>query len=305
MANHQFHAHGKVLITGEYAVLDGAQALALPTCLGQSLTLCDGPQSASTPYLHWRAYDQAQHLWLEASFDLTTLSSSTPDAADLQHILQQARKLNPQFLKLDQAIEATSHLEFDRNWGLGSSSTLIALIAQWASVDAQALLRGSLGGSGYDVACATARGPILYQNGVAQETAFDPDFRDHLYFLHLNQKQDTRAAIAYYRSQPKLTGFVVDQLSALTQAALSARELDAFETVLRDHEAALSSAINLPQLQDTTFPDYWGVVKSLGAWGGDFALVTSRADAQQTMDYFNKRGYNTMMRYDDLIVRGQ
>ena len=32
-----FYAHGKLLITSEYLVLDGAEALALPTVYGQSL----------------------------------------------------------------------------------------------------------------------------------------------------------------------------------------------------------------------------------------------------------------------------
>jgi mevalonate kinase len=32
-----FYSHGKLLISSEYAVLDGAQALALPTKFGQTL----------------------------------------------------------------------------------------------------------------------------------------------------------------------------------------------------------------------------------------------------------------------------
>jgi mevalonate kinase len=34
-----FYSHGKLLITSEYAVLDGAKALALPTRLGQKLSV--------------------------------------------------------------------------------------------------------------------------------------------------------------------------------------------------------------------------------------------------------------------------
>ena len=32
-----FYGHGKLLLTGEYAVLDGAKALSIPTRFGQSL----------------------------------------------------------------------------------------------------------------------------------------------------------------------------------------------------------------------------------------------------------------------------
>ena len=34
-----FNAHGKLLLTGEYFVLDGALALALPCKLGQSMSI--------------------------------------------------------------------------------------------------------------------------------------------------------------------------------------------------------------------------------------------------------------------------
>ena len=35
----EFHANGKLLLTGEYAVLDGAKAIGLPTKRGQSLQI--------------------------------------------------------------------------------------------------------------------------------------------------------------------------------------------------------------------------------------------------------------------------
>ncbi|MEM0993828.1 MAG: GHMP kinase, partial [Bacteroidota bacterium] len=34
-----YYAHGKLLLTGEYAVLDGAVALAVPSKLGQRLDI--------------------------------------------------------------------------------------------------------------------------------------------------------------------------------------------------------------------------------------------------------------------------
>ena len=34
---HNFYSPGKLMLTGEYLVLDGASSLALPTMLGQSL----------------------------------------------------------------------------------------------------------------------------------------------------------------------------------------------------------------------------------------------------------------------------
>ena len=37
-----FHANGKLLISGEYLVLDGALALAVPTRFGQNLQVTEG-----------------------------------------------------------------------------------------------------------------------------------------------------------------------------------------------------------------------------------------------------------------------
>ena len=47
------------------------------------------------------------------------------------------------------------------------------------------------------------------------------------------------------------------------------------------------------------FKDYdQGVVKSLGAWGGDFVLVTGSKTA---MNYFLNKGYKTIFEYSKLI----
>ena len=46
-----FYSHGKLLISSEYAVLDGAQALALPTKFGQTLNV----ESISGAIIHWKS----------------------------------------------------------------------------------------------------------------------------------------------------------------------------------------------------------------------------------------------------------
>ena len=81
-----------------------------------------------------------------------------------------------------------THLDFDPNWGLGSSSTLISLLAQWANVNPYELLKMTMGGSGYDIACATASQPIIYrlENGspIVEKADFKPAFADKLYFVY-------------------------------------------------------------------------------------------------------------------------
>jgi mevalonate kinase len=48
-----FYSNGKLLITGEYLVLDGAKALALPTKFGQNLTVEEGANQE----ISWTSHD--------------------------------------------------------------------------------------------------------------------------------------------------------------------------------------------------------------------------------------------------------
>ncbi len=81
----------------------------------------------------------------------------------LLKILLEAKRLNPNFLNGKMGYEVHTTLSFPREWGLGSSSTLISNIAQWANVDPFALLSETFNGSGYDIACAQHNRPIIYQ----------------------------------------------------------------------------------------------------------------------------------------------
>ena len=63
-----FYSHGKLLISAEYAVLDGALALALPTKFGQSLEV----ESTSDNTIHWKSISNSGNVWFEAEFILDT-----------------------------------------------------------------------------------------------------------------------------------------------------------------------------------------------------------------------------------------
>ena len=89
---------------------------------------------------------------------------------------------------------------------MGSSSTLINNLATWAEVNPYELLAKTFSGSGYDLACAKHSNPILFQlqknkNPFVEEVEFSPKFKDELFFVHLNQKQNSREGIQHYRQQ--------------------------------------------------------------------------------------------------------
>lgn len=306
-----FNSNGKLLITGEYLILDGAQALALPTKYGQDLEIT----SLNEPKLIWESFTNTGDIWLQIEFDLPRLRivsesfDSTIEggndslALKLQEIVLKAKSMNPDFLNSNKGYYAKSTLSFPRNWGLGSSSTLINNIAQWANVDAFDLQFSTIGGSAYDIACAQNNAPILYQlknkNPYVESLNFDPSFKEQLYFVHLNIKQNSREAIVKYRNFKGNVSAFVEQISKLTIDTLTCSSLSDFEKIMLEHERIISSIIKLKPIQEELFSDYFGQTKSLGAWGGDFILATGNND---TSSYFNKRGFKTVIPYQEMIL---
>ena len=199
-----FYSHGKLLLTAEYLVLDGVSALALPTQKGQWLSIHENENSDQ---IHWKSLNHEENIWFEIAL-ICKDNTFTPffDEAEedkvtntLIDILTAAKQLNPNFLSSEKGYTVESKLEFHREWGLGSSSTLINNIAHWAKVDAFKLLETSFGGSGYDIACAQKDQHILYKRNNGKPTItpidFNPGFKENLFFIYLNQKQDSKASI--------------------------------------------------------------------------------------------------------------
>lgn len=181
-------ARGSSLLTGEYAVLDGAQALALPVRFGQTLEV---GASTDVEKLHWESIDEQGITWFSAVFALPALdlleSTSVFTAERLQGILSACRRQNPEFLSDATGWQVRTRTDFPRRWGLGTSSTLIAALAHWAGVDPYAVLSDTFGGSGYDIACAFAEGPLVYRleekQPHVQPVHFSPAFAAHMCFV--------------------------------------------------------------------------------------------------------------------------
>lgn len=302
-----YYSHGKLLLSGEYVVLDGARALALPTRLGQWLEVFEDPGRG----LSWMSLDADGTPWLEAHFEPEALALAPEPgpfpgdpAARLLRILQTAVSLQPAFLGKIQGQRVVTRLEFPRAWGLGSSSTLLANLALWAEADPYALLDRTLGGSGYDLACAGADHPIYYRRIPShpprvEAAPFDPPFAESLWFVYLNVKQDSREGIARYRQLKAVPESLLAEISALGERMASAAGLPAFREAVERHEALLSALLGLPTVKKRLFPDYAGSLKSLGAWGGDFILAAGDAD---TPRYFLEKGYPTCLPYRELIA---
>ena len=304
----EFRSNGKLLITGEYAVLDGAKSLAVPTRMGQTMEVTPGDNNL----ISWKSIDDNGNTWFQSNFRIDngdfnitseqTNPESTEVAKRLQQLLIFAFKSKPETFS-GKGYDIRTRLEFNRKWGLGTSSTLVNNLAKWLQIDPYKLLENSFGGSGYDIAVAGSDHPITYQltkNGASAYTAdFDPPFKDQLFFVYLNRKQNSREAIAHYRNQPNEDiKSLSEKISGITEQVIRCEDLLEFEMLLKAHETLISKAINLPRIKQELFPDYPRLIKSLGGWGGDFILATG---GETEKEYFRGKGFHTIFDYSDLI----
>ena len=298
-----FYSNGKLLITGEYVVLDGAKAFALPTKSGQNLIITEG----TNRNIEWTSYDNDGSIWFDSiiSFESIITKEGFEDdkiKTTLVEILHHAYLLNNGFLN-SEGYRIKTKLTFPKFWGLGTSSTLINNISQWLKIDAFLLLKNSFGGSGYDIACAQNNSPIIYhlENGkpIVNPIDFAPDYSDKIYFIYLNQKQNSRDAInSYYNKQGDISK-AIPVIDRITQQTINAKEAVDFAKALQKHEIEMSTILEMQTIQEALFPDFEGVIKSLGAWGGDFVLAISK---ENPTNYFNKKGYKTIIPYAQMIL---
>tara|TARA_B100001564_G_scaffold359995_1_gene384484 strand:+ start:49907 stop:50797 length:891 start_codon:yes stop_codon:yes gene_type:complete len=294
----EFYSHGKLLITGEYTVLDGSISLAVPTKFGQSLTV----SPISKNEIVWKSFDINKKLWFETNFSTLNMDQICKNKIhdSLINSFKIIKDLKPELFKKN-GFEFNTFLDFPQNWGLGSSSTLINNLAQWAGVDPFQLLEKTFGGSGYDIACAQSSRPIIYQkiNGKVkiQPISFNPSFKEKIFFVYRNKKQNTREAISHYKSLRKIKKKDISKINTITKTIILTSKIKEFENLIGEHEMIISKLIKQPPLKKIKFSDYDGAIKSLGAWGGDFFLATG-----SDQEYFKKKGYETIISYKDIIL---
>jgi mevalonate kinase len=302
----KFYSFGKLLLTGEYLVLHGAKALAVPLKKGQGMVVSPGNRSS---VIEWRAYSLG-HEWFSADLSLPgfrMLHSSDPEKASfLSVILQAANDLSPGLTNGNDSFVVHTELDFDIRWGLGSSSTLVSNIAFWFQTDPFKLFKKVFPGSGYDIFCARSGKPIIFQldggDPLVREVEFKPEFMNDLYFIYLGNKQDSQASVSKFRQEYSIDRSHLNRISGLTEAMLFQHDLQGFMELLEEHESLMSEILGVPPVGSSMFRDFPGVVKSLGAWGGDFVLAASPIPEAEVFKYFSSRKLEVIFRYPDLAL---
>lgn len=292
---------GKLMLTSEYFAMDGALVLAVPTRLGQEFYFEETDNGKSL--IFWEAYHQNK-LWLKAVIDYKNWQvreTNIPSGAEfILKTLKNVQALSGTKFKSNFTYHLKTNLQFPADYGLGSSSTLMTNLAEWAEVDPFHLNKISLGGSGYDIAVAKEKSAVLYQSVPEikyEKVNFSPSFKNDLIFIHLNQKQDSREGINLYKSKNK-SQKRVDEFSDLTRKILLCSELENFSELMAIHEQKISDFIEIPTVKSRLFIDCPVFIKSLGAWGGDF-VMSSKFDGFK--DYFWGKGFSTIFEWEEII----
>ena len=297
-----YRANGKLLISGEYVVLEGALSLAIPTKKGQSLHF----QPNDTSILNWKSVDENENTWLEIKFNAKDLeiidATDFEKAVKLQKILKKAIEMTEQSFSYNGQV--ITQLEFPLEWGLGSSSTLISCISQWLQIDPFDLHFKVSNGSAYDIACAENNLAITYQllnkSPKSKIVNWEPAFSDSLFFIYLNKKQSSENEVNRFikDSKPEINDSQIEQVSAITESIIECSTLKEFNDLIDLHEAVMGKILHLPTIKNKEFPDYKGSIKSLGAWGGDFILATGD---KEDRNYFINKGLRSIIEFKDMI----
>jgi len=291
-----FTAHGKLLLTGEYAITQSALGIAMPTSFGQHLSLesYDGPE-----HVLWEALDHKNRQWFTAGFDhegqiLHTSSAAMADK--LQGFLTPVRLSK----NWNTPVRVQTKVDFPRLWGLGTSSTLCSLLSQWAEVDALSY-RGLHGGSGYDLACAQATGAISYalKDGKPEVDSVQlPQAMESVVFVYRGAKQQTDSSLKLVGRKPFSTA-QCEEISHLSEAFLIANSVDELEDIIEQHECLIASHLGLERAIEGPFKGIHGQVKSLGGWGGDFVMLTRFEENRQWLE---TNGFATIIPYESMAL---
>lgn len=299
-----FKSHGKILLSGEYLILNGGWGLVLPTKQYQKIKII----KINKKIIVWKSMDYKHNLWFTCIFYIPSLkifqTNNINTAIKLQKLLQCIPYENTELFQHNYGFYIETFINFPLKWGLGSSSSLICNISKWANISPFKLLWKYSNGSGYDVASGLHKKPILYQiinkkPNIIKLNKFHPSFIKKLYLLFLNKKQNTNKEIIRYKKYQKINNNHIQKISSITFKILTCNNLETFEKLIIQHENIISKIIKKPIIKNIHFKDYPGIIKSLGAWGGDSLLITKRIGMEQ---YFAKKGFHCIFPLENIIL---
>lgn len=289
-----YYSPGKLLLSAEYAILQGAEGLALALKYGQKLRV----QESKTPG-KWVAYDHHSAPWLELNLSSDFIAKRKASILGIfKALLTLGVNINDLVYKY-----YASYLEFNSKWGFGSSSTLISNMAKLFEVNPYELSKMSFGGSAYDVAVGFEGSSLIYKlneekQALVKTVKFSPPFHENLFFVYQGKKQNSRDAI---RNLNEISPCELQEISSLSHEMLHCNDIKEWGLLLNIHEKIIGKIINQTPIRQNYFPNYPYPIKSLGAWGGDFMMCIGE-NKNQVAQYFKNKGLNTIFAWNEIIL---
>jgi mevalonate kinase len=298
-----YYSNGKILLTGEYAVMYGAKALAFPLKYGQTMSV----RNVSGDNIVWNAFS-TNNLWFVARYHLPDLyveeTNDMDKALFLKRLLSVLFQMAPTMM--NSGYQINTNANFDVNWGFGTSSTLISDLAFWAKVNPFELFYAVSKGSGYDIACSRSITPIIFErnlnNPVIQSVNYDKLFTDSLYLVYSGKKKFTEKHLSEFMSQYHSSRKYIEKISAITENIVRVQTLDEFIFLLKEHERVTGQILQKVPVQKSLFIDFIGAIKSLGAWGGDFYLAATPEGPEYIQHYFEQFGLSVILSFEKTIL---
>lgn len=305
-----YFAPGKVMLCGEYAVMSGVPALAFPAHKGQWMRVWDANFEGNGT-LNWENKDLYGEKWFECKIDTThmqVISSSNEEVSSvLLRLLKAIENKLPVFFD-GKYFRVETNTEFSVNSGLGTSSSLIALMSKWTGVDAFVLQKEVFGGSGYDVACSLLARPVRFwlENNEPcwDHYVLNSDLTKDWYVVFPGKKRNSREALAEVKD--RLNALASDtlmlmQLKQIASMISHAANTTMLEAGLEMWQAMLAGYLELPKAYDYLGlkPVKGGLCKWLGAWGGDMILMNKTMLNEYDADL---NGFE-ICRWNELVIQ--
>lgn len=307
-----FYAPGKILLNGEYTVLVGFEGMALPVKCGQwldSWIFNTPPNGADT--LYYQALDENEQPWFQLNISLEELLPSSEISSEDKSVsdtfLKMLNMVPESFFEPGKSIRLVTRLEFNRNSGLGSSSTFVALMSQFFRLNPHEVQAQLFGGSGYDVAIAQVQKPLIFWKN-PQGVHFRPwklssSLTQQWHIVFWGEKVNSRnSSAAVKETLDQLSGDTAYkmQLEKILSLTRDAQDIPTLETSLEIMQMFLSQLLGLetPYQSLQMKPVSQGLCKWLGAWGGDMLLVNKKILQEYPSIFKNK----TVVAWNDWVI---
>jgi mevalonate kinase len=296
-------------------VIQGAKALAVPTVLGQELKFSHNSRR-KTRQVNWISKIHGDVTWYSNQFlidnDFEPAEQANSERTEfIRSLLIAIDDLNPDFFKEQGVYNFKTFMDFDPGWGLGSSSSLISNLGMLTDLQPfELLFHSSLNqGSGYDVAVSYMGQPLLYNIeeevyhwAEPTELAWEK-FASKCRLVYLNRKQDSNLEVKRFKSKWKEghNHNTMKEISEISERLPAVTDYQEFCDLLAQHELIMSEVLKQKCIKEDLFPDFAGVIKSLGAWGGDFILACPEGNPEMAEQYFFDKGYHVVIDFGKMI----